>query len=218
MWYVVPSVAETHWTACHWTLHSSWLFLFPGRYQSMMCAYEHLTMLIPLGSNTKAFQSPPSSLFNTSVFRKSVMKNVFVWGLSLSKIRYLYWYRHSQLKVTFNDYTEIWSVFKSDMLSDLKLRLHKQSGFSAEDWVHACVASGLSCIQKPRLPAPVLGGVPMLQLRIFQLLCWPLPEYCHKLLMEDFLQKKAQTQSANKINVCHRNGWFALTSVLKVEK
>lgn len=44
----------------------------------MMCGYEHLTKLIPLGSNTKAFQSPPSSLFNTLMFKKSVMKNVFV--------------------------------------------------------------------------------------------------------------------------------------------
>lgn len=48
------------------------------------------------------------------------------------------------------------------------------------------------CVWWARFPAPVLGKAARLHLRTFQLLCWPQPWYCHKLLMEDFLQKKNQ--------------------------
>lgn len=92
--------------------------------------------------------------------------------------------------------------FKSDVLFDLKLDCTNSPsfllGFQIKQKTER-VAPGLLCLQKPQLPAPVLGGAAMLQLRIFQLLCWPLPEYCRKLLTEDFLQKKAQIQSAAKI-------------------
>lgn len=70
----------------------------------------------------------------------------------------------------------------------------------------ACVAPGPSDVQKPWLPA--CGSAGTWQLRIFQQLCWPLPEYCHKPLMEGFLRNKTQSQSAN--NICPRNRCFAL--------
>lgn len=78
----------------------------------------------------------------------------------------------------------------------VQIRLHNQSQFS----------SGLPnqtpyFLDIEELRLPVLGGAAVLLLRIFQLLCWPLPGCCRKLLMEDCLQKKAQMQSAQKVTV-----------------